>query len=106
MASPHTPFGQTMQHEEAEWRLVLDSGDLEGLPEFAHKAAAEAAKERGLDGKYVITLSRSSVEPFLTFSGRRDLRETAYRAWAARGEHHGEHDNAPLIAKLIQLRQE
>ena len=106
MASLHTHFGQNVQHDEDEWRLLLDAGDLEGLPEFAHKAAAEAAKERGLDGKYVITLSRSSVEPFLTFSARRDLRETAYHAWAARGEHHGEHDNAPLIAELIRLRQE
>ena len=106
MASLHTHFGQNVQHDEDEWRLVLDADDLEGLPEFAHKAAAEAAKERELDGRYVITLSRSSVEPFLTFSARRDLRETAYRAWAARGEHHGEHDNAPLIAELIQLRQE
>jgi peptidyl-dipeptidase Dcp len=106
MASLHTHFGQNVQHDEDEWRLVLDEADLTGLPQFAHDAAAEAARERGLNGKYVITLSRSSVEPFLMFSARRDLRETAYRAWTARGEHHGEHDNAPLIAELIQLRQE
>jgi peptidyl-dipeptidase Dcp len=106
MASIHTHFGQNVQHDEDEWRLVLDADGLEGLPDFAREAAAEAAKERGLEGKYVITLSRSSVEPFLTFSARRDLRETAYRAWTARGEHRGDHDNAPLIAELIQLRQE
>jgi peptidyl-dipeptidase Dcp len=93
-------------HDEDEWRLVLDAADLAGLPDFAREAAASAAAERGLDGKYVITLSRSSVEPFLTFSDRRDLRETAYRAWTARGEHSGEHDNAPLIAELLTLRQE
>jgi peptidyl-dipeptidase Dcp len=106
MASLHTHFGQNVLFDEDEWRLVLDEADLEGLPEFAREAAAAAAKERGLDGKYVITLSRSSVEPFLTFSARRDLRETAYRAWVQRGEHHGEHDNAPLIAELVALRQE
>jgi peptidyl-dipeptidase Dcp len=106
MASLHTQFGQNVLHDEDEWRLILDEGDLAGLPDFAREAAAEAARERGLGGKYVITLSRSSVEPFLTFSARRDLRETAYRAWTARGEHGGEHDNAPLIAALLALRQE
>jgi peptidyl-dipeptidase Dcp len=106
MATLHTHFGQNVLHDEDEWRLVLDAADLAGLPDFAREAAASAAAERGLDGKYVITLSRSSVEPFLTFSDRRDLRETAYRAWTARGEHSGEHDNAPLIAELLTLRQE
>jgi len=106
MASLHTHFGQNVLFDEDEWRLVLVAGDLAGLPDFARDAAAAAAKERGLDGKYVITLSRSSVEPFLTFSARRDLRETAYRAWVQRGEHQGEHDNAPLIAELLALRQE
>ena len=106
MASLHTHFGQNVLFDEDEWRLVLDEGDLQGLPDFAREAAAAAAKERGLDGKYVITLSRSSVEPFLCFSARRDLRETAYRAWVQRGEHHGEHNNAPLIAELLALRTE
>jgi peptidyl-dipeptidase Dcp len=106
MASLHTHFGQNVLADEDDWRLVLDESDLAGLPDFAREAAASAAKERELDGKYVITLSRSSVEPFLCFSARRDLRETAYKAWTARGEHHGEHDNAPLIAELLALRQE
>src|SRR5215469_5045045 len=106
MASLHTHFGQNVLFDEDEWRLVLDEADLAGLPGFARDAAAAAATERGLDGKYVINLSRSSVEPFLTFSARRDLREIAYRAWVRRGEHKGEHDNAPLIAELLALRQE
>jgi peptidyl-dipeptidase Dcp len=106
MATLHTHFGQNVLFDEDEWRLVLDEADLAGLPDFGREAAAAAAQERGLDGKYVITLSRSSVEPFLTFSARRDLRETAYKAWVARGEHQGEHDNAPLIAELLALRQE
>ena len=106
MATLHVHFGQNVLFDEDEWRLVLSADELDGLPDFAREAAAGAAKERGLDGKYVITLSRSSVEPFLTFSARRDLRETAYRAWVQRGEHRGEHDNAPLIAELLALRQE
>ncbi|HWB48160.1 MAG TPA: M3 family metallopeptidase [Stellaceae bacterium] len=106
MASLHTQFGQNVLFDEDSWRLVLGEDDLAGLPEFARAAAASAGKEHGLDGKYVITLSRSSVEPFLCFSARRDLRETAYRAWVRRGEHPGEHDNAPLIAEILALRQE
>ncbi len=106
MATLHTLFGQNVLHDEDEWRLVLDEGELDGLPDFARDQAAAAATAHGLDGKYVITLSRASVEPFLTFSARRDLREAAYRAWTARGEHAGAHDNAPLIAELMALRRE
>ncbi|MBV8778779.1 MAG: M3 family metallopeptidase, partial [Alphaproteobacteria bacterium] len=106
MAALHTQFGQNVLHDEDEWRLVLDESDLAGLPGFARDAAAAAADERGLTGKYAITLARSSVEPFLTFSARRDLREAAHRAWTVRGEHWGAHDNRPLIGELLALRQE
>src|SRR5215471_10079660 len=106
LASLHTLFGQNVLHDEDEWRLVLDERDLAGLPDFARSAAAEAAKARGLDGKYAITLARASVEPFLTFSARRDLRRTAYEAWAARGTHPGERDNRPLIREIMALRAE
>src|SRR5262249_18022545 len=106
LATLHTLFGQNVLHDEDAWHLDLDEGDLDGLPEFARSAAAEAARERGLDGKYTITLARASVEPFLTFSARRDLREAAYRAWTARGEHPGERDNAPLIREIMAVRAE
>ena len=106
LATLHTLFGQNVLHDEDSWQLVLDESELDGLPEFARAAAAAAAAERGLPGRYVITLARASVEPFLTFSARRDLRRTACEAWAARGEHPGEHDNAPLIREIMQLRAE
>ena len=106
LATLHTLFGQNVLHDEDEWRLVLDEDDLAGLPDFARAAAAAAASERGLDGKYVITLARASVEPFLTFSARRDLRQAACEAWAARGSHKGPHDNAPLIGEIVALRAE
>ena len=106
LATLHTLFGQNVLHDEDEWQLALDPADLAGLPEFARAAAANAARERGLDGKYVITLARASVEPFLTFSARRDLRRAAHAAWAARGTHAGPHDNAPLIAEIVALRAE
>ena len=70
------------------------------------RGGAKAAAERGLPGKHVITLSRSSIEPFLQFSTRRDLREKAFQAWIARGEGGGATDNRALIAEMVALRAE
>jgi peptidyl-dipeptidase Dcp len=106
LATLHTLFGQNVLHDEDEWQLVLNEAELAGLPEFVRTAAAGAAREHQLDGQYVITLARASVEPFLTFSARRDLRRQAYEAWAERGTHPGPHDNAPLIREIVQLRAE
>ncbi|HYH39579.1 MAG TPA: M3 family metallopeptidase [Azospirillum sp.] len=106
LATLHTLFNQNVLHAEKDWHLVLEEGDLAGLPDFARAAAAQAAKERGLDGKYVVTLARSSVEPFLTFSTRRDLRQRLYTAWTERGGQPGEHDNTPLIGEILTLRAE
>lgn len=106
LAVLHTLFGQNVLHDEKDWQLVLGADDLAGLPGFLRDAAAQAAAERGLEGKWVITLSRSSVEPFLTFSARRDLRKRAYEAWIDRGRHPGEHDNRPLLAEIVRLRAE
>ena len=106
LATLHTLFGQNVLHDEREWRLVLDEADLDGLPGFARAAAAQAAAERELPGRYVVTLARSSIEPFLTFSSRRDLRRTAHEAWTARGTHPGDADNTPLIREIMALRAE
>ncbi|WP_372624548.1 M3 family metallopeptidase [Falsiroseomonas sp.] len=105
LATLHTQFGQNVLADENEWQMVLAESDLDGLPDFARAAAREAARERGVKG-YVITLSRSSVEPFLTFSERRDLREKAWRAWVARGALHPGRDNAALIREILALRAE
>jgi peptidyl-dipeptidase Dcp len=106
LASLHTLFGQNVLHDERDWRLVLTEADLDGLPEFARAAAAEAARERGIEGRYTVTLVRSSVEPFLTFSSRRDLRRTLWETWTARGAHPGGNDNAPLLGEIVALRTE
>src|SRR5205823_8062082 len=87
--------------------LVLRSeAELAGLPDFVRAAARQAALERGLADAWVVTLSRSSIVPFLTFSDRRDLRERAHQAWIARGEHDGEHDNRPVAREILALRNE
>jgi len=106
LASLHTLFGQNVLHDERDWQLVLDETDLDGVPEFARAAAAQAATELGNEGRYAVTLARSSVEPFLTFSARRDLRRTLWKAWTARGTHEGASDNAPLIREIVALRAE
>ncbi len=105
LATLHTQFGQNVLHDENEWHLPLAEADLDGLPDFVRTGARQAAQERKLDG-YAITLARSSIEPFLTFSRRRDLRRTAYLAWIARGEHDGPHDNRKLIPEILALRAE
>jgi len=107
MATLGTQFSQNVLADEKAYALVLDGeADLAGLPDFLLGAAARAAEERGLSGKHVITLSRSSIEPFLTFSDRRDLRERAFKAWIARGEGGGETDNRAIIAEMAALRAE
>lgn len=107
LATLGTQFSQNILADENAYELVLEKGDdLAGLPDFLISAAASAAKERGHEGKYVITLSRSLIEPFLQFSSRRDLRETAYNAWIARGENGGKTDNRDIISKTLQLREE
>jgi len=87
-------------------KLTLDEVDLDGLPDFARAAAAQAAKDRGLGWRWVVTLAGSSAEPFLTFSSRRDLRRSLWEAWTARGTHRGANDNAPLIREIVALRAE
>ena len=102
-----TTFSQNVLADEQGYTLTLDSeDDLAGLPDFVRAAARSAAAERGMEGKHVITLSRSSVEPFLQFSSRRDLREKAFRAWIARGDQGGKTDNKAVIAEIVALRAE
>jgi peptidyl-dipeptidase Dcp len=67
LASLHTAFGQNVLHDEQDWQLVLDETDLDGLPGFAKAAAAQAAEERGIAGRYAVTLSRSAVRAVSDF---------------------------------------
>ncbi len=107
LAELTTRFGQNVLADESSFQLVLErDDDLAGLPAFVRAAARQAAEERGLSGIWVITLSRSHIVPFLTFSERRDLRETVWGAWTSRGEHPGASDNRRLAEEILQLRLE
>jgi peptidyl-dipeptidase Dcp len=102
-----TKFSQNVLADEKAYMLVLAAtDDLAGLPASLVSAAARAAADRGLPGKHAITLSRSSIMPFLQFSSRRDLRKKAFRAWAQRGESGGLTDNRAIASEMVRLRTE
>ncbi|HEY2188998.1 MAG TPA: M3 family metallopeptidase, partial [Caldimonas sp.] len=107
LAELMTRFGQNVLADECSFQLVLRSeADVAGLPGFVRAAARQAAAERGIADGAVITLSRSLIVPFLTYSERRDLREAAWRAWTTRGEHPGPSDNREIAAEILKLRLE
>src|SRR5690606_777787 len=101
-----TTFGQNVLADERDWVLFLDEADLAGIPDFLKSAMAEAAELRGRKGRYAVTLSRSIYEPFTTFSERRDLRETAWRAFIMRGQNGGASDNGAVVRDMLRLRAE
>jgi peptidyl-dipeptidase Dcp len=106
LAALGTSFSQNVLADEQAYTLSLDGeAELAGLPDFMREVLRSEAKGRGLDG-HVITLSRSSVEPFLQFSSRRDLREKIFHAFAMRGDNGGTTDNKAIIAETVKLRAE
>jgi len=106
LASLLTEFSQNVLKDEETYELVLKKDDLAGCPDGLIEAAKNAAEERNkAEEEYVITLSRSLVEPFLTFASRRDLRETAWKAWTSRGEMSPDRDNLKIATEILKLRQ-
>ncbi|MBS0530306.1 MAG: M3 family metallopeptidase [Proteobacteria bacterium] len=106
LAELGTTFSHHLLGDEQEWFLELGEGDLDGLPESFVAAARASAEERGLPGKAVVTTSRSSMEPFLKSSDRRDLREKVYKAFTARGDNGNANDNNAVIVEILALREE
>lgn len=106
LAELTTKFTQNIIADESELFIELTKDDLTGLPLFLQKAAQQASIERQLPNGYVITLSRSLVVPFLTFSDRRDLREKAWRMWTRRGELVETRDNLQIAKEILILRSE
>ncbi|MCA8975352.1 MAG: M3 family metallopeptidase [Planctomycetes bacterium] len=107
LARLFTDFSQNVLADESDRFLVLESeGDLQGMPASLIDAAAAAASRRQLPGRWVIDNTRSSNDPFLTYSTRRDLRERAWRLFPNRGAFGDEHDNNALIPQILQLRAE
>src|SRR3954447_11986913 len=101
-----TAFSHHLLGDEQDWFMEIGEGDTDGLPESFIAAAKAAADERGMPGKAIVTLSRSSVEPFLKSSARRDLREKVYRAFLAHGDNNNANDNNAIISEILALREE
>jgi len=107
LAGLFTKFSQNLLSDETELYVVLkEEKDLAGLPQSLKDAAAANAVKKKIPGSWVITNTRSSIDPFLTFSDRRDLREKAWRMFVNRGDNGGEHDNNKIITEILQLRAE
>lgn len=98
-------FGHNVLAATGDWVLDIGPDDLAGLPSGLCDAAAGRAAAKGQAGRYHVTLDRSDYESFLTFSARRDLREALWRAFTDRCDG-GAHDNWPVIAETLALRQE
>ncbi|MDR3269225.1 MAG: M3 family metallopeptidase [Tannerella sp.] len=100
-------FGEHLLAETYGYQLVIENkDDLSGLPADVVDGASQTAKKKGLDGKWVFTLSKPSWEPFLQYADNRDLREKLYKAMYNRGNNNNSHDNKDIIKKTVNLRIE
>ena len=107
LAGLFTRFGQNLLAEESgQWILLKDEADLAGLSRSLKDAAAAAAASKNLEGAGIILNTRSSVDPFLTDSTRRDLREKVWKMFVNRGDNANEFDNNTIISEILQLRGE
>lgn len=106
LAELHTRFANNVLADEEKYVLCITDDQLGGLPASFVQAARAAGAERCPAGQYAITNTRSSMDPFLTYSDERDLRERVWRTYYNRGDNGGENDNNAIIAEILQLRHE
>jgi len=99
-------FSDNVLHDEENYVTYLDDTQLGGLSEGYIKSAAAIAKSKGQEGKYAITNTRSSMDPFLTYSTERALRKQVWTNYYSRGDNNDEYDNKALIAEILKLRRE
>jgi len=107
LAELSTQFDHNLLADTAAWSLVLNGErDLAGLPPSVREALLQSGHDHGQEGKYLVTASRSIVEPFLQYSTRRDLREQVFRAFIMRGDNNNQYNNGSVIRETMQLRAE
>jgi peptidyl-dipeptidase Dcp len=106
LAELYTKFANNVLHDEEAYVTYLKKPELGGLSESFIKAAAAAAEARGRKGEYAITNTRSSMDPFLTYSTNRKLREKVWRTYYDRGDNGDDYDNNAVIAEILALRDE
>ncbi|MEQ8432620.1 MAG: M3 family metallopeptidase [Oceanicaulis sp.] len=106
LAELHTRFSNNVLADEENYVTWLSEDQLSGLPESLVSAAATAASDRDREGEYAILNTRSSMDPFLTYSDERELRRQVWETYYSRGDNDDEFDNNALIAEILQLRDE
>ena len=106
LSSLYTDFSNNVLHDEENYVTYLNKNQLGGLSESFIKSAAKIATDKGQDGKYAITNSRSSMDPFLTYSTERELRKIVWTNYYSRGDNGDEYDNNEIIAEILKLRKE
>ncbi|MCJ7557237.1 MAG: M3 family metallopeptidase [Gammaproteobacteria bacterium] len=106
LAELETTFSNNVLADEENYVAYLTAEQLGGLSESLVAAAAAAARERGQDGKFAITNTRSSMDPFLTYSTERELREAVWRTFYSRGDNADAYDNNVIISEMLKLRDE
>lgn len=106
LSALYTQFSNNTLHDEENYITYLNKDQLGGLSESMIKSAAKVAEDNGRTGEYAITNTRSSMDPFLTFSTERDLREKVWRNYYSRGDNNDEFDNKQIIADILKLRKE
>lgn len=105
LASLFTNFSQNVLADESGWvTWIEDEKDLAGLPDSVKSAMAAAASSKGQEGKWAVTNTRSSMDPFLTYADNRALREQVWRNYYNRGDNGDAHDNNGLITEILKLR--
>ena len=106
LSSLYTNFSNNLLADEEDYVTYLTKDQLSGLSESMIKAAAQTASEKGKEGAYAITNTRSSMDPFLTYSNERSLREKVWKTYYSRGDNNDAHDNKENVAKILKLRKE
>ncbi|MGB5384010.1 MAG: M3 family metallopeptidase [Lutimonas sp.] len=106
LSALYTQFSNNVLHDEENYITYLNKDQLGGLSESMVKSAAKVAEDNGRPGEYAITNTRSSMDPFLTFSTERNLREKVWKNYYTRGDNNDEFDNKKLIADILKLRKE
>jgi len=106
LSSLYTNFSNNVLHDEENYITYLTKDQLGGLSDGFVKSAAKIASDNGQDGKYAITNTRSSMDPFLTYSTERELRKQVWTNYYSRGDNGDEYDNNDLIAQVLKLRRE
>ena len=106
LSTLYTKFSNNVLNDEENYVTYLEKNQLGGLSDGYIKSAAKIAEDKGYEGKYAVTNTRSSMDPFLTYSTERELRKQVWTNYYSRGDNNDEYDNKEIIAEILKLRRQ